>query len=168
MGSFVVEVDRPDAADVQALLGEHLAFARQVSPPGHVHALDVAGLLAGDLAFFSIRADGTLLGIGALRELDRRHGEVKSMHTARDARGRGVGRAMLGHLLGTARDRRYERVSLETGSMAAFAPARALYAAAGFRPCAPFGDYLPSAYSVCLTLELGAAPGQPAAARSSA
>jgi putative acetyltransferase len=76
------------------------------------------------------------------------------MHTAQAARGRGIGRAMVGHLIGVARDRGFRRVSLETGSMAAFAPARSLYASTGFRPCGPFGDYSPSRNSIFMTLSL--------------
>jgi putative acetyltransferase len=79
------------------------------------------------------------------------------MHTAAHARGRGVGRAMLAHLLAFAREGGYRRVSLETGSMAAFAPAHALYASAGFTRCDPFGDYSPSRNSICITLTLDAA-----------
>ena len=122
MGELVVGLDDPEAADVGALLGQHLAFARRHSPPEDVHALDIA--------------------------------ELKSMHTAEAARQRGVGRTMLDHLLGVARSRGCERVSLETGSMAAFAPARALYASAGFERCEPFAQYRPSPNSVFMTLEL--------------
>ena len=146
--------DHPESADVQALLDKHLAFARLASPPEDVHALDVSGLLAASVSFFSIRADGDLLGVGALMQLDRSHGELKSMHTAQAARGRGVGRAMLQHLVGTARARGYRRLSLETGSMAVFAPARALYRSAGFEVCEPFGAYVLSPHSRYLTLDL--------------
>lgn len=97
---------------------------------------------------------GSLLGVGALKQLDGRHGELKSMHTTEVARGRGIGRAMVDHLIGVARDRGFRRVSLETGSMAAFAPAQSLVASAGFRPCGPFGDYRPSRNSILMTLPL--------------
>jgi putative acetyltransferase len=154
MGEFAAAPDDPAARDVHALLERHLAFAHEHSPPEDVHALDGAGLGAENIAFFSIRDGGELLGIGALKEIDTTHAEIKSMHTAAVARGRGVARAMLDHLLATARERGYQRVSLETGSMDAFAPARALYASAGFVVCPPFGDYWDSPYSVCMTLEL--------------
>jgi putative acetyltransferase len=157
VGRFVVAPDRPDAADVQSLLTAHLAFAHQHSPREDVHALDVAGLLAPNVSFFSVRSDGELLGVGALKQLDESHGEVKSMHAAAAARGRGVGRAMLDHLLDIARARGYRRVSLETGSMAAFAPAHALYKSAGFTVCEPFGDYWSTPNSVCMTLVLDGA-----------
>jgi putative acetyltransferase len=154
MDELVVDSDDPLAGDVRALLEQHLAFARGQSPPEDAHALDVDGLVGGDVSFFSIRRDGDLLGVGALRHLDETHAEIKSMHTAAAARGRGVGRAMVTHLVDLARDRGYRRVSLETGSMEAFAPARALYASAGFEPCEPFADYPDSSYSVHMTLDL--------------
>ena len=144
----------PANPDVQALLGVHLAFAKEQSPPEDVHALDVAGLQAERVSFFSIRLDGQLLGVGALKQLDAVHAEIKSMHTASAARGRGVARTLLEHLVATARDRGCIWVGLETGSMAAFSPARALYASAGFRECEPFGDYLPSPHSAFMSREL--------------
>jgi putative acetyltransferase len=155
MGALVVGPDDPRAEDVRALLGIHLDFGRRHSPPEDEHALDVAGLLADGVSFFSVREEGRLLGVGALRMLDDSHAELKSMHTAEAARGRGVGRVMVEHLLGVARERGCHRVSLETGSMAAFAPARALYASVGFVPCEPFAEYRPSRNSVYMTLELG-------------
>jgi putative acetyltransferase len=149
---FAVEPDDPMAPDVRALLEQHLAFAHEQSPPEDVYALDARGLVADDISFFSVRANGELLGVGALRLLGDAHAELKSMHTVASARERGVGRAMLHHLLTVAGSRGCTRVSLETGTMAAFEPARRLYEAAGFVPCAPFADYKSSAHSVCMTL----------------
>jgi len=117
----------------------------------------VDGLIDPAVTFYSLRADGELLGIGAIKQLDLEHGEIKSMHTAQAARGRGVGRAVLGHLLDVARSRGYRRVSLETGTMAEFAPARALYASAGFIACGPFAGYQPSEDNCFMTLPLEAA-----------
>jgi len=153
-----ISLDDPRARDVRALLERHLAFANAHSPPEDVHALDLDGLLQPDISFFSLRVDGELLGIGALRMLDDEHAELKSMHTAEDARGRGVGRTMVDHLLAVARGRGVRRVSLETGTPAVFAPARALYARAGFEECEPFGSYEDSPFSVCMTLRLDAEP----------
>jgi putative acetyltransferase len=139
---------------VLALLEQHLAFAREHTPPEDVHALPLDGLLDPAVSFFSLRVDGELLGIGALKRLDDGHAELKSMHTARAARRRGVGRAIVDQLLAEAAARGFRRVSLETGAMEAFAPARALYAGAGFVPCGPFGDYEPSPNSRYMTLAL--------------
>lgn len=150
----MISIDDPRREDVQALLHAHLGFAREHSPPEDIHALDTNGLLSPAVSFFSVRREGDLLGVGALKEIGEGHGEIKSMHTAASARGNGVGRAMLDHLLATARARGYRRVSLETGTMEAFAPARALYESAGFSACPPFAGYWESPYSVCMTLEL--------------
>ena len=147
--------DDPRAGDVTALLARHLAFAHATTAPEDVFALDVDALVDPDVAFFSCRDDdGAVLGVGALKRLDAGHAEIKSMHTAEEARGRGVGRAMVEHLLAAARERGFERVSLETGAGPAFAPARALYARAGFTPCGAFGGYVPSPNSAYMTRTL--------------
>jgi putative acetyltransferase len=156
-----ISVDDPRAEDVRGLLGRHLEFANLHSPPEHIFALDVERLLDPAITFYSFRSHGRLLAVAALKQLDERHVELKSMHTAQAARGRGIGRAMVEHLLQVARDRGCIRVSLETGSMPAFAPARSLYASAGFEPCEPFADYQPSRYSTCMTLLLDGPPPPP-------
>jgi putative acetyltransferase len=144
-----------------ALLEAHLTLMRAASPPDHVHALDIDGLTGPDISFYAAReADGALLGVGALRDLgpgpDGRHsGEVKSMHTAEAARGRGVGRTLVEHLVAVAETRGWGRLSLETGTMDEFEPARRLYRTLGFVDCPPFGDYTDNPYSVCMTLALG-------------
>lgn len=153
---MITEED-PRAADVQALLATHLGFARDQTPPEDAHALDLDGLLDPSVTFFTARRDGRLVAMGALRELDPTHGEVKSMHTAEAARGRGLGRAMIEHLLTVARTRGYRRLSLETGTMAAFAPSRALYERAGFVRCPPFAGYPDSPNSAYYVIELGRA-----------
>jgi putative acetyltransferase len=149
-----IATDDPTAADVRALLGRHLAFARATTLPEDVYALDVDGLLDPAVTFFSYRVDGQVLGVAALKRLDDHHAEVKSMHTAEEARGQGIARALVDHVLAVARERGYRRLSLETGSGPAFAPARALYASAGFTPCGAFGDYRPSPNSSYMTLAL--------------
>ena len=154
MPEFSIAVDDPRSADIRALLGAHHAFAHDHSPPEDVHALDVDGLVDPTITFVSCRMGGQLLGVGALKELEEGHAELKSMHTAVAARGRGVARAILDHLIERARDNRITRLSLETGSMDAFAPARALYERAGFESCGPFGDYLASPYSTFMTRRL--------------
>jgi putative acetyltransferase len=154
MPEIEISIDDPQASDIRGLVERHLEFARSHKPPGDIHALNVAGLLDPAVTFFSCREGGELLAVGALRRLDPNHAELKSMHTAEATRGRGIGRAMVAHLIAIARDRGFRRVSLKTGSQSAFAPARSLYASAGFTPCGPFGDYRPSRDSAFMTLSL--------------
>ena len=136
------------------LLERHAAFASAQSPPEHCHVLDVDELLDPRVTFVSARQDGAVVAVGALKELDSTHGELKSMHTAEELRGQRVGRAIVDHLVGLARARGYRRVSLETGTGDSFAPAQALYLGAGFTRCEPFGPYTSNPYSVCMTRSL--------------
>jgi putative acetyltransferase len=152
-----IAIDDPRSADIRELLQRHLSFAHTHTPPRDVHALDLDGLLDPAVTFCSYRLDGQLLAVGALKQLDRRQAELKSMHTVQEARGRGIGRAMLNHLLAVARERGCLRVSLETGTMAAFGPARSLYTSAGFERCGPFADYQPSPSNTFMTLSLAGA-----------
>lgn len=154
MAAGVIAIDDPRAADVTALLERHLAYAHAHTAAEEVHALDVSALLDPTITFFSFRAGNELLGVAALKRLDDEHAEIKSMHTAEAARGRGIGRKLVEHLVGVAREQGHRRVSLETGAGPAFAPARALYASAGFTPCAPFADYEPSPNRTCMTMAL--------------
>ncbi len=152
---IVVRVDDPRTPDVSDLLRVHLDFARATTPPEDVHALDIEALVHPAITFVAARdPQHVLLGVGALKLLDAGHAELKSMHTAAAARGRGVGRAVVAHLLVMAAERGIRRVSLETGSGAAFAPARALYAALGFVECGPFADYPDSPRSTYMTMTL--------------
>lgn len=139
---------------VRALLADHLREMHAISPPESVHALDLDALRRADITFWTVWEHGELLGCGALRELDPAHGEIKSMRTIPRHRGRGVAGTLLEHLLAEARARSYQRVSLETGSMEAFAPARRLYERHGFVRCGPFADYGEDPNSVFLTLVL--------------
>jgi putative acetyltransferase len=136
-----ISADDPRRPEVRALLERHLTFCLSETPPEHSFALDVDGLLDPKVTFVSFRDGATVLGVAAIKELDPAHVEVKSMHTAAEARGRGVGRALLGHLLDTSRERGYRRVSLETGTTPGFAAARSLYESFGFTPAGPFGGY---------------------------
>ncbi len=154
MARFEIAEADPRAEDVRTLLGRHMSFARATTRPEDVFALEADELTDSAVTLFSLRAGDAVLGVGALKRLDGAHAEVKSMHTAEEARGRGVGRALVDHLIGVARERGYRRVSLETGSGPAFEPARRLYASAGFEPCEAFGDYRPSPNSAYMTLEL--------------
>jgi putative acetyltransferase len=151
----------PGEAGVRALILAQLEYGRAASPPEDAHALEPEALAGPGVALFAAREDDEVLAIGALVRLDDEHGELKAMHTVAAARGRGLGRAMLDRLLAEARRRGYRRVSLETGTMDAFAPARALYESAGFSTCEPFGSYRRSRHSVYLTLALPA--GTPSA-----
>ena len=154
LSKFSITREAPTSGDVRQLLDEHLALVRRYSPPGQVYALDAAELDTSDVSFFTLREENELLGIGALKQVELFHVEIKSMYTAKAARGRGVARAVLEHLLDVARCQGYVRVSLQTGSMAAFAPARALYQSIGFRQCEPFGEHRRNPGTTCMTLEL--------------
>lgn len=147
-------LDDLSGASIRALLHRHLASALEHSPPGSVHALDVDGLRQPGVSFWSAWQDGELLGCCALKELDPGHGEVKSMRTVDAHQRRGVGAALLQHLLDEAGARGYRRLSLETGSMAAFAPARALYQRFGFEYCPPFDGYAEDRHSLFMTRRL--------------
>ncbi|MGI9603969.1 MAG: GNAT family N-acetyltransferase [Acidimicrobiales bacterium] len=151
MESAAIDEVDPRSSDVAALIAAHLTFARDYTPAADVHALDQGSLLDPSVTLFGLRVDGELLAVGALRQLDTHHGELKSMHTAEAARGRGLGRAMVSHLVEEARSRGCNRVSLETATYDAFAPSRALYRATGFVECEPFGDYEASPTRVCMT-----------------
>lgn len=154
MTGIRIEVDDLAATDVRDLVAEHLREMHASSPACSVHALDVSGLRDPAVTMWTARRDGVLLGFGALKQLDPAHGELKSMRTTAAARGTGVGRAILAHLVEQARARGYRRLSLETGSQDHFVPARRLYARAGFEPCEPFAEYTSDPNSVYLTLEL--------------
>jgi putative acetyltransferase len=136
------------------LLHIHLTSARAKTAPGSAHAMDLATLQAPDVSFWTIWDDETLLGVGALKRLSADHGEVKSMHTAQSMRGRGVGSAMLRHIIEAARGSGMSRLSLETGSWEYFRPARALYRSHGFVECPPFADYVLDPNSVFMSLDL--------------
>jgi putative acetyltransferase len=144
-------LDDPRVVD---LLHTHRTRARAETAPESAHALDPSGLRAPEMTFWSVWEDDAVVGIGALKRLSADHGELKSMYTAEAARGRGVGSAILRHIMAAARARGMARLSLETGSWPYFAPARALYARHGFVECPPFGDYLPDPNSVFMTLAL--------------
>jgi putative acetyltransferase len=149
-------IKQGDFSDLQVvnLLSIHQAKARAQTAPGSAHALDLTGLQAPDISFWTIWEGETLLGIGALKRLSAHHGEIKSMHTVEAARRRGVGSAMLSHIIATARARGMSRLSLETGSRDYFRAARMLYKSHGFVEGPPFGDYVPDPNSVFMYLEL--------------
>ena len=151
-----VEIRVDDLTDprVVALLKTHLEEAAAHSPPGTGHALDPGALCGPDITFWTLWLEGEVVGCGALREIDPRHGEIKSMHTIEAYRGRGLARRMVRHLLDEARRRAYRHVSLETGATPGFAAARALYARMGFRSSGPFGAYRDDSASVYMTVAI--------------
>ncbi len=143
-----------DDARVVALLQVHVARARASTAPGSAHALDVSALRAPDISFWSAWLDGALAGCAALKRLDAEHGEVKSMHVAEALRRRGVGSALVRHVVAAARGAGVRRLSLETGSWDFFKPAHAFYARHGFRACAPFGSYAADRNSLFFSREI--------------
>ncbi|MEO7390610.1 MAG: GNAT family N-acetyltransferase [Ramlibacter sp.] len=149
-----IETDDLSRPAIHALLNEHLQNMRELSPPESVHALDLEKLRRPEITFWTAWEGAELLGCGALKELGRSHGEVKSMRTPAVLRRKGAGRALLAHIIEVARSRSYERLSLETGSTEAFKPAQKLYESFGFAYCGPFGDYREDPNSTFMTLRL--------------
>jgi putative acetyltransferase len=146
-----IRIDDLGGPEIAALLAEHLRSMHALSPPESVHALPLDGLKRPEVTMWSAWEGGELLGCGALKQLDPSHGEVKSMRTASRHLRRGVASALLRHIIEDARRRAYRRLSLETGSQDAFAPARSLYARFGFTPCGPFADYTDDPNSYYMT-----------------
>jgi putative acetyltransferase len=149
-----IRVDDLSGPGIARLLQEHLRDMALHSPPESVHALDIEALRRPDITFWSVWQNEELVGCGALKELDFLHGEIKSMRTASLHLRKGVAARLLAHILEEAQRRSYRRLSLETGSMDAFAPARNLYARVGFRQCGPFGTYVEDPHSFFMTREL--------------
>jgi putative acetyltransferase len=139
---------------IRALIARHLSGMQESSPPESVHALDVDRLRHPQITFWSAWAGEQLAGCGALKQLDAARGELKSMRVADDFLGRGVGKAMLTHLMGEARARGFRSLWLETGSSPAFVPALRMYEAAGFERCGPFEGYVEDPFSVFMTRAL--------------
>jgi putative acetyltransferase len=151
-----IRVDDLTGPEIIALLREHLHSMTLHSPPESIHALDIPALRKPDITFWSAWRNAQLLGCGAIKELTPRHGEIKSMRTVSSHLRTGVAASLMRHIVDEAVRRSYDRLSLETGSGEAFAPARSLYARFGFQPCAPFADYIEDPYSVFMTRDLRA------------
>jgi putative acetyltransferase len=143
-----------DHEDVLGLLAQHFAEMRAGSPPSACHVLPADGLKDPAIRFFTLREDGVLLGCGALKRLGPGHGEIKSMRTADAALGRGVGKAMLDHLVATAKQEGMSRISLETGSTEQFAAANRLYEKEGFERTGPFAGYADTPFTRFFTREI--------------
>jgi putative acetyltransferase len=149
-----IRLDDLSSPEISRLVHEHLHSMALHSPPESMHALGLEALRKPEITFWSIWEDSELVGCGALKELDGRHGEIKSMRTSSLHLRQGVAARLMRHILEEAKRRSYRRLSLETGSMDAFAPARSLYARFGFQQCGPFGDYVEDPNSVFMTREL--------------
>ena len=148
---IAIRADDLSGAEIRALVALHLAAMHDHSPPDKVHALPVDALRSAGVTFYSAWIGDDLAGIGAIRQLEADHGEVKSMRVAPGFVRRGVGQAMLLHLIAVARERGYRRVSLETGTGDAFAPAIGLYRKHGFVPCPAFAEHVADGFSQCMT-----------------
>ncbi|MCY9667650.1 GNAT family N-acetyltransferase [Paenibacillus alginolyticus] len=149
-----IKIDDLTGPKVVALIGEHLQDMASLSPPESTHALDLDNLKKPEITFWSGWEQDELVGCGAMKELDRQHGEIKSMRTSSSHQRKGVAKRILEHIIEEAKRRGYQRVSLETGSMEAFEPARRLYISFGFQYCQPFSDYIEDPNSVFMTKEL--------------
>jgi len=146
-----IRIDKLEDLQVIALIREHLESMAPTAPPESRHALDLDGLRRPDVTFWSIWDGGTLVGIGALKHLSSEHAEIKSMKTSTTYLRQGVASRMLSHILLEAEKRGYNRLSLETGSMQFFEPARKLYKSFGFEACDPFDSYVEDPNSVFMT-----------------
>jgi len=149
-----IRVDDLRGPEIAALLEEHLAHLRKLSPPCSAHALDLERLRKPEITFWSVWEGAELVGCGALKELDPRHGEIKSMRTVAAHLRKGIASRVVRHVLEEAKRRGYRRLSLETGSTEPFAPAHNLYSSFGFKTCGPFADYQEDPFSLFMTKEI--------------
>lgn len=149
-----IKIDDLTGMEVISLIGEHLHGMSLHSPPESIHALGLKDLKKPGITFWTAWDGNQLMGCGALKELDPLHGELKSMRTASAYLRKGVAQAMLEYIMNEAKRRGYKKMSLETGSMEAFSPARKLYEKYGFSYCPPFGDYTEDPNSVFMSREL--------------
>ncbi|MGF1753445.1 GNAT family N-acetyltransferase [Vibrio makurazakiensis] len=148
-----IKIDDLEGRGVVQLLEDHLADMFATSPAESVHALDIDALKHESITFWSASDGLQVLGCVAIKELNESHGEIKSMRTSEAARNRGVGTQLLKHILQVAKQRNYQKLSLETGSMDYFKPARSLYEKHGFRYCVPFSDYQLDPHSQFMTID---------------
>jgi len=153
---MTIEFRRADFSDARlvAFLQAYLDELAPTAPAESRHALDLTGLEQPSVRLFVAYEGSDIAGTGALARMEPGHEELKSMRTDPARRGGGIASRMLSHLLEDARTRGVERVSLDTGSMDCFRPARALYAKAGFEVCEPYGRHIHDPNTVYMTLEL--------------
>ncbi len=158
MTLFTIAKDPCTSAEMARLITLHLQDMHEQSPPESVFALGLAGLRAAGVTMWSAWDGRVLAGCGALKELDARHGEIKSMRTDTAYLRRGVAAQLLVHIINEAKSRGYARLSLETGTTAGFTPAHRLYERMGFAETAPFGDYQRNQFSRFMALQLAPNP----------
>ena len=151
---MLIKIDDLSGPEVAQILTEHLQDMYAVSPPESVHALDLNKLRQTNITFWSVWDGNQLAGCGAIKELEAGHAEIKSMRTANAYRGKGVAVKLMEHILSVAAERKYHRLSLETGPQEFFLPARKLYERFGFEYCGPFGEYAEDPYSTFMTKAL--------------
>jgi len=149
--TVIIAEEHPLTPDLSLLFDRHTADMHAETPPESIYMMDKGALAAPGIRFFVLREDGVPLAMGAVKKIDATHAEIKSMHVLAEARGRGLSRRMLDHLLAAARSDGISQLSLETGIQSTFIAARALYARAGFADCGPFGDYTLDPNSVYMT-----------------
>lgn len=149
-----IRVDDLSGPGIAHLLQTHLDSCLSVTPVGSAHALDINSLRASDVTFWTVWQEDILMACGALKEIAPDHGEIKSMHTYQKYRGKGIASRLVHHIIAEAKNRHYKRLSLETGSFEAFAPARAAYEKLGFDECPPFAAYKLDPNSVFMSLNL--------------
>lgn len=148
---MIITEEHPLTPDLELLFQRHTADMHADTPPESIHMMDKGALAVPDVRFFVLRDAGEPLAMGAYKRIDIGHAEIKSMHVLVEARGRGLSKAMLDHLVGEARKDGFTRLSLETGAQPTFVAARTLYARAGFVDCQPFEGYLDDPHSVFMT-----------------
>lgn len=146
-----ITIDDLSGREIAEFLEEHIEEMKSISPPESKHALDLEALQQSDITFWTIRDEQAIAGCGALKELAPSHGEIKSMRTSSKFKKRGIASRLLEHIMTEAKQRGYKRLSLETGSMEYFEPARRLYKKFGFDYCPPFAEYIKDPNSVFMT-----------------
>lgn len=151
---FTITREHPVQEDLALLHARHTAAMHEDTPPESIHMLPADALAAPGIEFYVLRQNGAAVGMGALKRLNPAHAEIKSMHVLIEARGQGLARMLLVHLMTEARDLGFGRLSLETGAQPSFGPARALYLAEGFTICPPFEGYVLDPNSVFMTRTL--------------
>ena len=149
-----IREDNLSSQAVQALLIEHQSDMASQSPPESNHTLDRDALIQPGITFWCAWEEDALMGCGALKALGNNEAEIKSMRTSTDHRRKGVGEALLVHIIEQAKQLGYTRINLETGAQAAFKPAIGLYEKFGFTYCGPFAGYLEDPNSVFMTKDL--------------